>query len=478
MSKVKSKFDKKICNTDMTFEDCEMAILRNTISEIDELKESKKKTGNIDIKSLISVVEDFIKRKKLICYGGTAINNILPKYDQFYDKDTTIPDYDFYSATPIEDAKELCNIYYKNGYRDIEAKTSAHHGTFKVFVNFIAVADITFIHPDIQKSISKDAIVIDNIHYAPPEFLRMSMYLELSRPKGDVDRWEKVLKRLNLLNKHYPLKYDTCDEKTFLSKRNISDETNLLIRNAIIDDGAVFFGGYSSLLYSKYMVKQEKNLMKEIPDFDVISKDTKRLANIIAEKVKKTKQKVKVVHHKGIDEIIPPHCEVIVNNKSVVFIYEPIACHNYNVVKIDEKEINIATIETILSFYLAFISINMKNYNKNRLLCISELLFKVLEENKTYNKGILKRFPLTCIGEQQTLSDIKAEKARKYKEFKARNLSKNSKEYEMWFLRYTPYKKNLDNSKSKKSVSKSSRNKTLKNNSLSTKSKYKMSFLF
>ena len=66
MSKVKSKFDKKICNTDMTFEDCEMAILRNTISEIDELKESKKKTGNIDIKSLISVVEDFIKRKKYL----------------------------------------------------------------------------------------------------------------------------------------------------------------------------------------------------------------------------------------------------------------------------------------------------------------------------------------------------------------------------------------------------------------------------
>ena len=112
------------------------------------------------------------------------------------------------------------------------------------------------------------------------------------------------------------------------------------------------------------------------------------------------------------------------------------------------------------------------------MLCISELLFKVLEENKTYNKGILKRFPLTCIGEQKTLSDIKAEKARKYKEFKARNLSKNSKEYEMWFLRYTPYKKNLYNSKSRKSVIKNPQNKTLKNKSLSTKSKYEMSFLF
>ena len=43
MSKVKNKLDKKYCNSNMTFEDCEMAILRNTISEIDELKEAKKK---------------------------------------------------------------------------------------------------------------------------------------------------------------------------------------------------------------------------------------------------------------------------------------------------------------------------------------------------------------------------------------------------------------------------------------------------
>ena len=47
--------------------------------------------------------------------------------------------------------------------------------------------------------------------YAPPNFLRMSMYLELSRPEGDVSRWEKVLKRLILLNKHYPLRGRSCD---------------------------------------------------------------------------------------------------------------------------------------------------------------------------------------------------------------------------------------------------------------------------
>jgi hypothetical protein len=33
----------------------------------------------------------------------------------------------------------------------------------------------------------------------------MSIYLELSRPRGDVSRWKKVYSRLLLLNKHYPI---------------------------------------------------------------------------------------------------------------------------------------------------------------------------------------------------------------------------------------------------------------------------------
>ena len=45
------------------------------------------------------------------------------------------------------------------------------------------------------------AIKKDDIYYCPPNFLRMAMYLELSRPGGNVQRWEKILKRLILLNK-------------------------------------------------------------------------------------------------------------------------------------------------------------------------------------------------------------------------------------------------------------------------------------
>ena len=189
----KQKFNTALCENTMTFEDCELTILRHAVDETEKLQ-GRKKVNSKDIQRMLTIVEEFIIKKKLICYGGTAINNILPTYAQFYKRDIEIPDYDFFSANALEDAKELADIYYKEGYTDVEAKSGVHYGTFKIFVNFIPIADITFLHSDVYKSILKDSIQIAGIKYAPPDYLRMAMYLELSRPAGDVGRWEKILK--------------------------------------------------------------------------------------------------------------------------------------------------------------------------------------------------------------------------------------------------------------------------------------------
>ena len=103
----------------------------------------------------------------MICYGGTAINNILPEEDQFYNRDLEIPDYDFYSANALEDAKELADIYAKE-FDDVEAKAGVHFGTYKVFVNYIPVADITYMNKDLYESIKKESISVGGILYAAP----------------------------------------------------------------------------------------------------------------------------------------------------------------------------------------------------------------------------------------------------------------------------------------------------------------------
>lgn len=437
---IKNKFNNKLCENTMTFEECELTLLRHAVDETEQLQ-GQKKVNNKEIQDMLTIVEDFIIKKKLVCYGGTAINNILPRYAQFYKRDIEIPDYDFFSANALEDAKELADTYYKKGYTDVEAKSGVHYGTFKVFVNFIPIADITYLHSDIYKSILKDSILIAGIRYAPPDYLRMSMYLELSRPAGDVSRWEKVSKRLAIMNKYFPMKLEkNCYTVDFTKKMNMKlkeeEKLHLTMRDIFIDNGSVFFGGYSTHLYAKYMSENKKKLVDSIPDFDVISDDIEKCALIAKERLQKDNFKnIKLVRHKEIGEIIPKHIEIIVGKYSMAYIYEPIACHSYNKVTIDGKEIKVATIDTILAFYLSFIYANMPHYDKDRLMCIAMFLFNLKQKNRLEQHGIMKNFSIECYGKQKTLEDIRSEKTEKFKEYKD---DRNSKEYQMWFLKYTP----------------------------------------
>ena len=180
----------------LSFNECELAILRMAVDKAEQ-KQGKRVLQSPDIKEIITILENFLKVKNLICYGGTAINNILPQDDQFYNKDIEIPDYDFFSSNALHDAKQLADLYTKKGFTDVEAKAGMHHGTYKVYVNFIPVADITYLDKEIFDELKKSSMRVAGILYADPNFLRMAMYLELSRPAGDISRWEKVLKEIN-----------------------------------------------------------------------------------------------------------------------------------------------------------------------------------------------------------------------------------------------------------------------------------------
>ena len=108
---------------------------------------------------------------------------------------------------------------------------------------------------------------------------------------------------------------------------------------------------------------------------------------------------------------------------------------------IDKRKIRIATLDTMLSLYLAFIYSNKPYYNVNRILCMSQYLFKVQQKNRLKQKGLLRRFSIDCYGEQDTKEKMRAEKLHKYKELKNK---RKTKEYEWWFLRYIPSQSKLD----------------------------------
>jgi len=462
--------NRNVCK-DLTFEDCELAILRMAVDKAEE-KMGKRVVNSEEIRKIIKIVEDFIEKKNLICYGGTAINNILPSDDQFYNKEAEIPDYDFFTTNALEDAKELANIYYKNGFTDVEAKSGVHQGTYKVFVNYIPVADITDIAKSIFNSMKKDAIRVSGILYAPPNFLRMSMFLELSRPAGDISRWEKVLKRLSLLNKNYPLTSIDCNTVEYQREMENKDNEDRIyenVRNTFVNQGVVFFGGYAISLYSQYMPKTQRIALEKIADFDVLSNDPETTAQIVQERLKDIGIKnAKIKKHDPVGEIVPLHYELKIGNDTIAFIYKPIACHSYNILNIKSQKIKVATIDTMLSFYLAFLYADKPYYNDflERILCISKFLFDVQQKNRLQQKGLLRRFSITCYGHQESLEENRAHKAEKYKELKEKG---DKQEFQKWFLNYKPDDMNKKTETTKKMKPKKSVKKGQKKNKGKTK---------
>ena len=474
----------KICK-DLSFQDCELTILRMAVDKAEE-KIGKRIVNSEEVQKIIKIVENFIIRKNLICYGGTAINNILPKEDQFYNKEVEIPDYDFFTVNALEDAKELSDIYFKEGFTDVEAKSGQHHGTFKVYVNYMPIADLTNTPKEIFNALKKDSLRVAGILYAPPNFLRMSMYLELSRPAGDISRWEKVLKRLTILNKHYPLASKNCHNIDFQREMEDpvhEDEIYETVQTTLVNQGVVFFGGYALSLYSEYMPRKIHTKLKKIADFDVLSNEPETTAEIIKERLKDINIKnVKILKRQSVGEIVPQHYEIKVGNDSIAFIYKPIGCHSYNVIKHYGQSVKIATIDTMLSFSLAFLYTNRPYFTEfsDRILCMSKFLFEVQQKNRLEQKGLLKRFSIVCYGHQDSIEELRAEKAEKFKELKSK---KGTREYDEWFLNYRPEDKTEDNPEKTTPVSKTiqKKKKTIKNkktakNKKKTKKNYVLDF--
>ena len=433
------------------YENRELELLKNAM-DVEAKKRGERIAQNPIMKSIIDVLEKFIHDKKLVCYGGTAINNILPKEDQFYNRNIEMPDYDFFSPNAMNDAKELADIYFKQGFSSVEAKAGVHYGTYKVFVNFFQIADITQIDSKLFSSLKKNAVIKEGILYCPPNFLRMAMYLELSRPSGDITRWEKVLKRLNLLNKNYPLKATNCDPDSFaksLSVRSYNkqyfhekDKIHDVIKSVAASpasstsDKLVLIGGYAFSLYSRYLKNQQREYLTENPVFDMLSSNPDKTAKRIKENLEAADiRDVSIIKKSSVSEYLSTHYEIKIGSQPVVYIFKPLACHSYNTIKVDNKIYRIATIDTMLSFYLLFLYVDRPYFNPKRILCMCEYLFKIQQKNRVKLRGILRRFSVSCYGKQKTIEDIRTEKAEQFKRLKNK---RKTREFDKWFLRYNP----------------------------------------
>jgi hypothetical protein len=386
-----------------------MEVIESLVDKL-QLENDKKAAADPTIRKSLSIVEEFIKTHPVLCYGGTAINNLLPPADRFYHPDRDIPDYDFFSKTPQEHALVLANKLAEAGIANIEVKPGIHLGTFKVFANFEGVADITHLNPALFTRLWKEDVVHDRIHYVTPNFLRMSMYLELSRPRGDVSRWVKVYTRLGLLNKHYPI---DCKQDT-TSPPVLEETRRSKIQHILETQPVVLLGITASQILAKRTVKW----------FTPVT--------ILAEPETIAKLAEGHTTKKHVDtDILPPATDILdESGNTILRMYETTACHSYHTA----GKIRVASIPTILQFFFAYLYSEATEKDIDQIVCVAQRLVDIANKKSSRRFALLT--PVDCLGNQQTLIGMKKEKAELYEKLSS---NKSSVEFLRYFFTYNPH---------------------------------------
>jgi hypothetical protein len=349
----------------------------------------------------LSVVNTFIKQKKRICYGGTAMNMILPEKKRFYDPNTDLPDYDFYTPDIEADVEELVKVLKAEGYEDVYHKVGIHAGTKKILVNFVAVADITEITPELFAIMYRRSIKQDGVHYTDPDILRMMMYLELSRPRGMVDRWKKVFERLQLINQEFPIKAG-CSGGGQWYESLIPTEMRKTILDYCIRQQRILCNGPLAAIYSKgirhgsaqYEIRQGGPLLFTSPE---PKDDAAAVKTLLAD------DRIVLYKHPERGELVPLRIELRMGDKPICMFIEETACHSLNRIPLaDGRKINIASLEFLITLYLSIdiFTNHSRDYLGEKILCQVKKFIELSQENYKATGSQFPPFSMDCQGHQ------------------------------------------------------------------------------
>ncbi|AUF82742.1 hypothetical protein TetV_660 [Tetraselmis virus 1] len=151
---------------------------------------------------------DVAKKLGLTFHGGFAINNCLSSKNKLFD-DTDIPDIDTMSSKNNNSKKTafvVADELRKRGIKQVRVLQAIHQHTYSVRMDRTVLIDISHIKQSEMNSLNSIAKIegVYEKRSVPPSYLKMSMHLELCRPKMFVERWKKIYPRLTAIYQDYP----------------------------------------------------------------------------------------------------------------------------------------------------------------------------------------------------------------------------------------------------------------------------------
>lgn len=159
-----------------------------------------------------SFLFDFIREKKRVVYGGTALNAHLIQNDPteaIYDPDSDEPaDIEFFSWRAMDDIRELCDRLFQAGFRQVEARMAMHNDTYAISVNLKRYCDVTYMPRNLYDvlPVTMTPLAIPCVH---PHFTTIDYLRVINDPLTCHFRLEKDVRRLQTIDRNFPLVLDT-----------------------------------------------------------------------------------------------------------------------------------------------------------------------------------------------------------------------------------------------------------------------------
>lgn len=367
---------------------------------------------NPELRRAIHIVEVFLHKKGRVCYGGQAINAQLPQKDQFYDPNTSLPDYDFFSPNASEDTDELIQLLKDSGYTEISKRIGIHDGTLKIYVNYAAIADISQMIPEFYESIYRRSVIVNGIRYADPLFLRMLMFLELSRPRGQVDRWNKVYERLQLLDSAKPILGCKANFPHVIESKQAREARPTIIRY-MIKNNRIFAGGdihaiYKLSGYGKSAKSRTNFLLHGSVPVVFFSPDAQGDANKLSEYTLSVKQ-----DHLGYQNMLPAMIVLLKDDSVIAVIVQEEACHSFVKVPLTkDRFLRMASLDTLLTFLIGLYYRNDSLLmTQESLLCWIRKYIDLSDRYKSNPTKLFPAFPIECSGYQTSFASLLRAKA-------------------------------------------------------------------
>lgn len=352
---------------------------------------------------LFELTIKLIKKQSVLMYGGTAINDLMPKSLKFYGE-TELPDIDVFAINGKAVAQHMVKQFKRRGFGFASFREALHENTYKVYVEGIQVLDVTSVPESIYRRISRGKVKGSlGLYMANPEYLRSTLHDMMAHP-WDAYRWPKVYKRLMYFYKTTPMK--SCGKRpAAIDKRNIPAEAEEAFMKWAREGGYVFFGGPE--------VDNEYFDMVFREDRDIIITGDKPVKKYAEELIAKLPAQIRADFeigkvYDGDDLFAFDHVFITYKNKKAFGIYKYKYCISY--VEIDN--IRIASFQGMCYIYMSMQFSARQHHKTQDMKCIASMLgriqLKIMDNStKPSKKKVLNQFVLTCYGPYEGLVTLR-----------------------------------------------------------------------